>query len=96
MLLIVEALVLLIVPVAILAGMVYGMYRLRRWLVPRLPYVHTFFGLVAVKTQDYADLAAMPVKEAHAYTAGVKAASLSVQARILAVVSRWLDRLARP
>ena len=90
-LLIFESLILSIVPVAILAGSIYGMRRLRQFIVMYLPQAHLVSNLVNRRTREYTDLVKEPVIRAYTTTDNARATAMAAETRALG----WLDRLLR-
>jgi hypothetical protein len=91
-LMIFEALILSIVPLAILGGSIYGMRRLRQFIVRVLPQVHAVSDLVKAKTREYSDLAKEPMIRANMATHNARATAIAAQARALGLVYRLLRR----
>ncbi len=91
-LLIIEAVVLLIVPLAILAGLVYGMHRLRGFLVRVMPTVHAYATLANVKTRQFADAAVAAVIQAQTAPDNLRAAARAARRRGTERWNHWLGR----
>jgi hypothetical protein len=95
-LLIIEALVLLIIPLAIAAGLVYAMHRLRGFLARAMPKAQAFATLVNTRTRQIADAVVDPVMRAQTAPDHLRASARAARRRGSQRWNRWLGRASAP
>ncbi len=95
-LLIVQALICALVPLAIAGGLVYAMHKLRQGTERAMPKAQAFTAQVAAGTRTICDKIADPLIRAHAAAGNAQTVAAStrsrIQARIQTFMSDWRQR----
>lgn len=92
-LLIVQALICALVPLAIAAGLVYAMHKLRQGAERALPKAQAFTAQVAAGTRTICDKIADPLIRAHATAGNAQTVAESARARVQTFISSRRHRL---
>ncbi len=94
-LLIVQALICALVPLAIAGGLVYAMHKLRKGAERAMPKAQAFTAQVAAGTRTVCDKIAEPLIRAHAAAGNAQTVAASTRSRVQARVQTFMSGRGR-